>query len=215
MFLLVLALTACGAAPGSSSDAGSDSNSGAASGSSSDATPDSSSDSSSEGGSTEGSSGEGAVGGSGEASTNTFPFPIDFVSEDLYGNRVDAGSLGNKEAFFIYLWTTWCPSCVRAMPGLAQLSDEFGDRVGFISLLGDFGTARGIAQQITEEAGVSFITVDALLDDFEPLLELLDSGFVPTSVIVGGDGNMIGEQIVGSDISRFREALEYALVQSS
>ena len=145
------------------------------------------------------------------ATITTSPFPFAFATEDLQGNHVTEASLGDKELFFIYFWTTWCPSCVRGIPGLVQLAEYYSDRVGFLSMLGDFDTARDVAINITEDANAPFITVDALYDDFYPLLPLLASRFVPTSIIIDGDGNMIGEQIIGSDTERFRTAIEYAL----
>jgi len=141
----------------------------------------------------------------------TFVFPFNFSTEDLYGGTVTHEALGYKEAFFVYLWTTWCPSCVDAMPYLAQLAEAYGDRVGFISLLGDFDTAGDTAIRIKEDAGVPFITVDANYDGLQDLLALVRSGFVPTSVVIGQDGTVVGEQIVGSGIDRFQAAIEYAL----
>ena len=122
-----------------------------------------------------------ACGGSDETSyvppvtnqSDTFLFPFEFTAEDLYGNQLTAESLGEMEIFFVYFWTTWCPACVQGMPGLAELAEEFGDRVGFISLLGDFATARDAAINIVNNAGVSFPTLDAEHSDFQPVMELM------------------------------------------
>ncbi|MDR0272598.1 MAG: TlpA family protein disulfide reductase [Clostridiales bacterium] len=140
-------------------------------------------------------------------------FPFRFSTEDLYGNTVTDASLGGKDFYFVYYWTTWCPSCVSGMPGLAQLAEEYGDRVGFITLLGDFSTAGENAIRITENAGASFSTVDARHGEFAPLMNLLNSGFVPTTVLLDANGNVIGEQIVGSNLDVFTAAIEGALKQ--
>jgi len=145
---------------------------------------------------------------------NTSPFPFEFSTTDLFGNRVTQDSLGEREIFFVYYWTTWCFACVEGLPGLSQLAQEFGDRVGFITLLGDFGTGRQRAIQITQDAGAPFFTVDANHSEFQELMGLLVSGFVPTSVILDANGNVIGEQIVGSGTARFRQAIESALEQN-
>ena len=136
-------------------------------------------------------------------------FPFAFSTEDLHGNIVSDASLGEKDLFFVYFWTTWCPACVNSMPGLMDLADEFGDDIGFITLLGDFDTARDTALRITEDA--PFYTVDAHDSDLEQLMELVQSGFLPTSVIIDANGNVIGEQIVGGGIARLRTAIEDAL----
>jgi thiol-disulfide isomerase/thioredoxin len=140
----------------------------------------------------------------------TFPFPFRFSAVDLHGNSITEETLGEMEAFFVYYWTTWCISCVEGMPDLAQLAQSYVGRVGFISLLGDFETARDTAIRITNHSGIPFITVDANHYELQSLMVMLDSGFVPTSVIIGRDGNVIGSQIVGSGIDRFQLAIENA-----
>ena len=142
---------------------------------------------------------------------STFPFPFPFSTVDLYGNQVTHETLGNYEAFFVYLWTTWCINCVVGMPDLAYLAETYAGRVGFLSLLGDFDTASDTAMYIKENAGVTFMTVNAMDDEFSELADLLNSGFVPTSVILGQDGTAIGGQIVGGGIDRFQSAIDHAL----
>jgi len=138
-------------------------------------------------------------------------FPFSFSAEDLYGNPVTEESVSAQELFFVYLWTTWCPSCVTGMSDLALIADYYGDRIGFITLLGDFSTARDTAIRITEGAGVDFITVDATLGDFSYLMELLNSGFIPTSILLDRYGNVVGDQIVGSGYERFKNEIQNAL----
>jgi len=136
-------------------------------------------------------------------------FPFTFSTEDLRGNTVSDASLGEKDLFFVYFWTTWCPACINSMPSLMDLADEFGDDIGFITLLGDFDIARDTALRITEDA--PFYTVNAYDDDLQPLMQLVQSGFLPTSVIIDANGNVIGEQIVGGGAARLRTAIEDAL----
>ncbi|MCL2357558.1 MAG: TlpA family protein disulfide reductase [Defluviitaleaceae bacterium] len=147
---------------------------------------------------------------SGEAAAvGAFPFP--FLAQDLYGNDVTEEALGEKEAFFVYYWTTWCGTCVRAMPGLAELSREFEGRVGFLTLLGDFNTAADTAAAIKQNAGAEFTTVAANHADFAELFPLVQSGFLPTSIILDRDGNVIGEQMIGGSARTFRNAISDAL----
>ena len=138
-------------------------------------------------------------------------FPFQFSAEDLHGNSVTHSSLGEKELFFVYFWTTWCPACVNGMPGLVELANEYSDRIGFMTLLGDFDTNREVAITITEASDAPFVTVDARHSDFVQLMQLVNSGVVPTSVIIDGYGNVVGEQIIGSRTDVFRTAIEDAL----
>ena len=138
-------------------------------------------------------------------------FPFEFTAEDLHGNIVTHSSFGERELFLLYFWTTWCGACIIAMPDMVLLADEFGERVGFVSLLGDFETGRRTAIQMTEDLNIPFFTMDAFHDDFAAFMHFVDSGFVPTAAIIDIDGNMIGEMIVGGNYARLRDAIESAL----
>ena len=136
-------------------------------------------------------------------------FPFAFTAEDLHGNTITEAGLGEKQLFFVYFWTTWCPACVNSMPGLVELAGEFADYIGVITLLDDFDTARETAIRITEDA--PFYTVNARDDDFRQLVQLIKPQVIPTSIIVDAYGSVIGGHIIGGGIDRFRAAIEYAL----
>ena len=139
------------------------------------------------------------------------PFPFEFEARDLYGNIVTHESLGERELFLLYFWTTWCRVCVIAMPGMAELAAEFYERMGFVSLLGDFGAGREAAIRMTEDVNAPFFSVDIMLEDFVPLIPFVDSGFVPTSALIDAHGNKIGDMIMGSDIDELRVRINAAL----
>jgi len=138
---------------------------------------------------------------------NAFPFP--FSTEELNGNTITEAALGDNELFFVYFWATWCRACVNSVPGLVEMANEFADDISFVTLLGDFDTARDAAIRITD--GAPFYTLNANDSDLAQLLELVRSRYVPTSVIIDASGNVIGEQIIGGGTDRFRTAIEYAL----
>ena len=138
-----------------------------------------------------------------------FPFP--FTAADVRGNTVTQEDLGEMEAFFVYYWTTWCPSCVRAIPDLTALALEYEGRVGFLTLLGDFDSGGAAAVRILADAGAGIVTVDANHGELSGLLDLLRSGFVPTSIVIGGDGEPAGDHIVGGNRRVFAAAIDGAL----
>jgi thiol-disulfide isomerase/thioredoxin len=138
------------------------------------------------------------------APNDTFEFPFAFSAEDIYGRRVTEKSLGEKEIFFVHYLATWCPPCVREMPDVAKIAKRYGDRVGFIGLLDDFQENKAAARRLSENSGIPFILVDAEDSDFYELLEMVQSGYVPTTILIGRNGNIIGDQIVGA------YGLEYA-----
>jgi len=147
------------------------------------------------------------------SSSGAFLLPFRFTALDLYGNTVTEASLGEKELFFVHFWATWCGPCVNEMPDLASIAQRYGDRVGFIALLDDYNTGRSAAIRITESAGVTFLNVDARLSDLQPLYRLVQSGYVPTTVLIGRDGSVIGGQIIGSPRGGYDSYIDAALSQ--
>ena len=140
-----------------------------------------------------------------------FAFPYPFAAKDLYGNDVTDASLGNKELFFVHYWATWCGPCVNEMPDLAKVAEKYADRVGFIALLDDYSTSKDAAIRITESAGIPFIMVDAYHDDFQTLCMMVQSGYVPTTILIDKNGNIIGEQLIGAFGEGYGRLIEDAL----
>ena len=131
-------------------------------------------------------------------SDSAFTFPYQFSAVDLYGNAVNETSLGEKEVFFVHLWGTWCPPCIAEMPDLGELVREYGDRVGFLGLLTDYESNLSAAIDIVQSSGVpdSFLMIDAFEPSVSGLNDMLQSGYVPTTVLISADGPI--EQIVGA-----------------
>jgi len=149
------------------------------------------------------------------AVSNTFTFPYKFTTLDIYGKRVTEKSLGEKELYFVHYLATWCPPCVKEMPELAYISRKYGNRVGFIGLLDDYDTNKEAAIRLVESAGIPFIMIDAEHNELRNLLKMVQSGYVPTTILIGRDGKIIGEQIVGSYGLDYVGFIEKALAQLS
>ena len=143
--------------------------------------------------------------------SDTFVFPFRFSTEDLYGNMVTEDSLGEKELFFVHYWATWCGPCVIEMPNLAKIEEKYGERVGFIALLDDYGSAKTTAIRIAESSGVTFTMVDAKHNSFRTLLKMVRSGYIPTTVLIDGSGNIVGEQIIGAVGEGYEKFIDNAL----
>jgi thiol-disulfide isomerase/thioredoxin len=141
----------------------------------------------------------------------SFTFPYAFSAQDLYGKTVTEKSLGEKELFFVHYWATWCGPCIGEMSDLAALAKKYGDKVGFIALLDDYSDSRETAVEITEYFGVSFTMVNAEHRDFRTLYQMVQSGYVPTTILIGKDGKIVGEQIIGAYGDGYGEFIDKAL----
>ncbi|MCL2010430.1 MAG: TlpA family protein disulfide reductase [Synergistaceae bacterium] len=147
----------------------------------------------------------------GELSEHTGTFPYAFTAKDLYENDVTEQSLGEKEIFFVHLWATWCPPCLVEMPDIGKIAEKYADRVGFIGLLVDYDSNRQGAIKIKESAGVTFVNIDADTKGLENVLAMLNSGYVPTTVILNRDGEIIGDAIIGARGAGYGAYLDSAL----
>ena len=93
---------------------------------------------------------------------------------------------------------------------MALITDEFSDRVGFVTVLIGLERDRDDAIQITESVNAQFITIDANDSVFESFGIYFTSGFIPETILIDGDGNIV-DSIVGGDADIYREAIQNAL----
>ena len=96
------------------------------------------------------------------------------------------------------------------MPGLASLTDEFIDRVGFVTVLIGMDRDRDAAIQITESVNAQFITIDANDSVFESFGNHFESGYIPETILIDRDGNIV-DSFVGGNTDVYRTAIENAL----
>ena len=97
------------------------------------------------------------------------------------------------------------------MPGLADLVEEFGDRVGFLGLLIDFDN-RNLAINQLSNANADFLNVSDGISELRVIASAIHTGFVPTAGIFDLDGNLIGEPIRGG-VPGYRRAILEVLNQ--
>ena len=123
-------------------------------------------------------------------------FPYAFTAEDIFGNTVSEQTMGEKELFFVYRWATWCGACVAGFPRIAQMIEQYEDRVGFVMLLLDMENASGAAS-LFENNGIPRTNAVASVDGrgtFDaglPFMTTLETGFIPEAVVIDAEGNVL------------------------
>ncbi|MDR2953298.1 MAG: hypothetical protein LBU82_08670, partial [Treponema sp.] len=70
---------------------------------------------------------------------------------------------------------------------------------------------KAAAIRLVERTGLPFIMADAEDSDFSTLLRMVESGYVPTTVLIGKDGKLIGDQIVGAYGPNYADFIDKAL----
>jgi thiol-disulfide isomerase/thioredoxin len=150
----------------------------------------------------------------GEISLTTAPPPKDyglgkvaaFSAKDLAGNTVTNSVFQGKPLTFINYWATWCGPCRQELPDFPALVEQYGDKVCFITVIDDAennANAKKLADEYLKGC-INLLPADGLL-------ESLESGYVPTSILVNRDGYLVAEQIVGAYGSAYTSFLDAAL----
>ncbi len=145
-----------------------------------------------------------AVEGTGKA------FPA-FATTDLNGEPVTSDIFAGKDLTVVNVWGTYCGPCIDEMDELAAWSSEMPDNVQLIGLvsdlysLGDTDTLE-TALAICDATGAGCYTHLVVSADLVDLL--VEVTGVPTTFFVDGNGNIVGEPIIGADVPACQRFVE-------
>jgi peroxiredoxin len=134
---------------------------------------------------------------------------IDFTLSDLGGKKVSLSSFKGK-VVFLNFWATWCPPCRAEMPSMERLYQKLKDK-GLVILAVDLQEdAKSVRKFVSEHK----LTFPVLLDSDGKVGGTYGARSIPTSYIVGRNGNVLGGTIGGREwdtpemISFFTRLLE-------
>lgn len=83
-------------------------------------------------------------------------------------------------------FSTWCAPCVREMPALEQVHEEFGDKVAFLGLNNQDTLADG--KTLADKTGVTW---DLARDPTGAILAEFKGIAMPTTVLVSSSGHIV------------------------
>lgn len=128
----------------------------------------------------------------------------DFVTIDLYGNQIDNEIFSEYDYTIIDVWGTYCNPCIKAMPDMKKVYDEYKDKgINVMGIVIDVQNADRtpkmdyikIAREIVEVQDADFTHIlipTNLLYSF-----INDIQFIPTQFIVDNEGNIVSEYYEG------------------
>lgn len=148
-----------------------------------------------------------------QTDSNLFPA---FTATDLDGNTVTESIFSEKDLTVLNIWGTFCGPCIGEMPELGEWAKEMPDNVQILGLIIDINGEddtehRDLAVDITQKAGADFTNLIANAD-FAPILREVIG--VPTTLFIDGDGNIVGDPIVGADVNGYKTFVEEYLNES-
>ena len=130
-----------------------------------------------------------------------------FATTDLFGNEVTSAVFAEKDVTLVNIWGTFCDPCIEELPDLQELSESMPENAQLIGIVGDVKSARNDEYvEALSLVGKNGITYTNLLADRS--MKFMDKVmFVPTTVLVDSEGNVIGEPIIGSEVDEYKKAL--------
>ena len=142
--------------------------------------------------------------GESEGKTETAGILSSFTATDLNSNKIDESILADYELTMVNVWATFCSPCIREMPDLGELAEEYKENgVQIIGLVSDVLSSDGTidqdllntAKEIVDKTKADYIHL-LPSNDLLGLLSQINS--VPTTFFVDKDGNQVGSAYLGS-----------------
>lgn len=128
-----------------------------------------------------------------------------FKTIDIEGNAVDQTLWSGKKVTMLNIWGTFCGPCIREMPDLNELSEEYKDKeFQIVGLVIDVSAGDGnvipsqidVAKDIMEQTGVTYKVILPSKDLNSAILKDIQS--LPTTIFLDENGKVIGEYHIGS-----------------
>ena len=108
---------------------------------------------------------------------------------DIDGNEVQLSEMKGEKLTVLDFWATWCKPCIKSIPKLIQLSEEFKDSgVNFIGVNVDSPRNSSKVKPFSYSLG---ITYPVILDNEQVLMSDLLINSLPTLIIVNSEGEVI------------------------
>ncbi|MBQ3625727.1 MAG: TlpA family protein disulfide reductase [Synergistaceae bacterium] len=137
---------------------------------------------------------------------------IEFQAKDLDGNIISSSELFSKNKItMINLWGLWCPYCVRETGELAELHKKFQAKgCGIIGIEAEpkyDGKTLNASRKFLQDEGAEYPNV--LMPEGVKVFEEV-IGY-PTSFFVDNTGKILGEPIVGAQVTKYEPTLDVLL----
>ena len=115
-----------------------------------------------------------------------------FTTTDMSGNTVSLANYSDAKLIMINMWEPWCGPCVREMPDLQKLYDNYKSK-GFL-ILGAASSTPSEVNEVVRDLGITYPIINCNTD-----FNVFYTGSVPTTVFIDGDGYVLTpDPIVGS-----------------
>lgn len=133
------------------------------------------------------------------------PGLANFATLDINGETVSQDIFSEYEITMVNVWGTFCSPCLAEMPDLGEIKQEYESKgVNIIGIVADSLAQDGSidtnqvekAQNIVEDTKAGYVHLIPSENLLSGLLK--DVIYIPHTVFVDKEGNLIGSEFVGS-----------------
>jgi cytochrome c biogenesis protein CcmG, thiol:disulfide interchange protein DsbE len=145
--------------------------------------------------------------------TSNFPaMPDDILQAEMKTIDGKTFKLGDQKGkvLLVNLWATWCAPCVKEMPEIQKLNDEFKDK-GFEAIGVTFIDEDNPDKQVRDFLKEKKFTYTQVLSNektWDAMLELSKAPGIPVNFIVSKDGKILETLVGGKSYEAFKAAIE-------
>ena len=126
---------------------------------------------------------------------DSFKTPDEFAFEttDRDGNIYNESIFSGHKITIMNFWEPWCGPCVREMPDLQKLYETYSDEG--LNIIGVYSTPgmEDDVDRVLKSAGVTFTILN-----YTGVFDVFQTGYVPTTILIDGDGHVTGDTVIGS-----------------
>ncbi|WP_249329430.1 TlpA family protein disulfide reductase [Wansuia hejianensis] len=184
LLILILALAGCGTGGAGSAGSPSQSDTSSESAASSQTSGSDSSSQAASGSSENTSASEGGLLGT-------------FETTDLAGNPISQELFTQSDLTMVNIWATYCRPCLQEMPYLAELSDEYQDKMQIVGIISDVTEPEDeTAALIIDQTGADYTHLLISQDLYDNYLSQVQ--VVPTTIFLDREGNQVGKVYAGA-----------------
>ena len=130
-----------------------------------------------------------------EAPTRSLP-AAEFELDLLGGGRAKLSAYRGS-IVLLNFWATWCPSCREEIPSMERLYDSLRKK-GLVIVAVDLSESTEVVKAFVKSNGMTF---PVLMDTTGDIGSTYGVRTIPTTYVIGRDGNILGRTIGSRDWS--------------
>jgi thiol-disulfide isomerase/thioredoxin len=131
-----------------------------------------------------------------------------FKAKSISGVEYTNEIFKEKPLTFINYWATWSGPCRAEIPDFPLLYQTYKDKVKFVTVIEDANTT---SFSYAEQLSTRYLSNCLNLYPAKSLTALMQTGYVPTTILVNKDGSLVMEPLIGAYGAEYAEHIDLAL----